>query len=69
VLEQLPLAAPLPPRAPTEAEIAREAERDNNARNMLVISFTSLVGEFMKKYRKVTSSVKVNPSLRELQVW
>jgi hypothetical protein len=60
VLEELPLAAPLPPRAPTEAEIAREAERDHNARNMLVVSFTQLVQEFMRKYRKVVSSVRVS---------
>ena len=59
ILLPLPLAPPLPPRIPTEADIAREAERDNNARNMLVVSFTALVGEFLKKYRKVVASVRV----------
>ena len=58
----LPLAPPLPPRSPTEAELAREIEMDINARNMLVISFTSLVQEFLKKYRKVVASVKVSIS-------
>lgn len=59
VLEDLPLAAPLPPRRPTEAERARDEEKDQAARNMMVVSFTNLVKEFMKRYRKVVASVKV----------
>ncbi|ORY30784.1 hypothetical protein BCR39DRAFT_528294 [Naematelia encephala] len=58
VLEELPLAPALPPRPPTEAEIQRELERDDNARNMMVISFTGLIQEFGKKYRKVVQSVR-----------
>ncbi|KAK8844545.1 hypothetical protein IAR55_006392 [Kwoniella newhampshirensis] len=58
VLEILPLAAPLPPRQPTEAELAREEEKDQAARNMMVVSFTNLVQEFMKRYRKVVLGVK-----------
>ncbi|OXG18691.1 ATPase [Cryptococcus neoformans Tu401-1] len=58
VLEDLPLAAPLPPRQPTEAERARDEEKDQAARNMMVVSFTNLVKEFMKRYRKVVASVK-----------
>ncbi|KIR36066.1 ATPase [Cryptococcus deuterogattii MMRL2647] len=58
VLEVLPLAAPLPPRQPTEAERARDEEKDQAARNMMVVSFTNLVKEFMKRYRKVVASVK-----------
>jgi hypothetical protein len=38
----------------------REVERDNNARNMMVLSFTSLVQEFLKKFRKVVAGVKVS---------
>lgn len=60
VLEQLKLAAPLPPREPTEAELIKERERDVNARNMMVLSFTGLVGEFGKKYRRVVASVYVS---------
>ncbi|WVQ73329.1 hypothetical protein IAR50_002897 [Cryptococcus sp. DSM 104548] len=58
VLEVLPLAKPLPPRQPTEAEKAREEEKDQAARNMMVVSFTNLVQEFMKRYRKVAASVR-----------
>lgn len=59
VLETLKLAAPLPPRAPTEAELVKERERDVNARNMMVLSFTGLVGEFARKYKRVAASVRV----------
>lgn len=62
VLEVLPPAPPLPPRQPTEAEVAREAERDVAARNMLFVSFSSLVSEFMKKYRRPVAFVKVSPA-------
>ncbi|ODO09933.1 hypothetical protein I350_02156 [Cryptococcus amylolentus CBS 6273] len=58
VFEVLPLAKPLPPRQPTEAEKAREEEKDQAARNMMVVSFTNLVQEFMKRYRKVAASVR-----------
>jgi len=59
-LEILPLAPPLPPRQPTEAELQRELERDRNARDMMVLSFTSLVQEFLKKFRKVVATVRVS---------
>nr|ODN92346.1 ATPase [Cryptococcus depauperatus CBS 7855] len=56
LLEALPLAAPLPPRQPTESELAREEEKDQAARNMMIVSFTNLIQEFMKRYRKVVAS-------------
>ncbi|EJT48969.1 TAT-binding protein [Trichosporon asahii var. asahii CBS 2479] len=58
VLEILPPAEPLPPRKPTEAEVQRELERDAAARNMLFVSFSSLIAEFMRKYRRPASIVK-----------
>jgi hypothetical protein len=67
VLEVLPPAPPLPPRQPTEAELQRELERDNNARNMMILSFASLLQEFMKKYRKVAANARV--SANETAVW
>jgi hypothetical protein len=60
VLETLQLAAPLPPRAPTEVELAKERERDVNARNMMVLSFTGLVSEFARKYKRVVATVRVS---------
>lgn len=60
VLEELPLAAPLPPRKPTEAEIQRELEREGNARNMLYISFSTLISEFCRKYRRPIALVRVS---------
>lgn len=62
-LEQLKLAAPLAPRKPTDAELAKERERDLNARNMMVLSFTGLVSEFARKYKRVVASVKVRSLL------
>jgi len=59
VLEILPPAPPLPPRVQTEQEIAREHEKDVQAREMMIISFTGLVQDFMRKFRKVTATVRV----------
>jgi hypothetical protein len=59
VLEILPPAPPLPPRQQTEAELAKEAEKDVQAREMMIISFTGLVQDFMRKFRKVTATVRV----------
>jgi hypothetical protein len=61
VLEILPPAPPLPPRQQTEAELAKEAEKDVQAREMMIISFTGLVQDFMRKFRKVTATVRVCP--------
>jgi len=63
VLEILPPAPPLPPRQQTEAELAKEVEKDVQAREMMIISFTGLVQDFMRKFRKVTATVRVCPSL------
>ena len=62
VLEILPPAPPLPPRQQTEAELAKEIEKDVQAREMMIISFTGLVQDFMRKFRKVTATVRVCPS-------
>ena len=59
VLEILPAAPPLPPRQKTEAEIAKEHEMDVQAREMMIISFTGLIQDFMRKFRKVTATVRV----------
>lgn len=59
MLEILPPAPPLPPRQQTEAELAKEAEMDVQAREMMIISFTGLVQDFMRKFRKVTATVRV----------
>ncbi|ORX34940.1 hypothetical protein BD324DRAFT_609696 [Kockovaella imperatae] len=58
VLEILPPAPPLPPREPTEAEIQRELEKDQRARDMLYVSFIHLVQEISKKFRKVVAGVR-----------
>ena len=63
MLEILPPAPPLPPRQQTEAELAKEAEKDVQAREMMIISFTGLVQDFMRKFRKVTATVRVRPLL------
>ncbi|WVR03216.1 hypothetical protein IAU60_000207 [Kwoniella sp. DSM 27419] len=58
ILETLPIAPPLPPRPPTQAELLREEEKDQAARDMLFQSFVHLVRDFIKRYRKVASNVK-----------
>ncbi|WWC57746.1 uncharacterized protein I303_100280 [Kwoniella dejecticola CBS 10117] len=58
VFEVLPLAAPLPPRQPTAAELLREEEKDQAARDMLFHSFVNLVRDFLKRHRKVVASIK-----------
>ncbi|WWC67172.1 uncharacterized protein I206_101079 [Kwoniella pini CBS 10737] len=58
VFEVLPLAAPLPPREPTAAELLREDEKDQAARDMIFQSFVHLVRDFLKRHRKVVASVK-----------
>jgi hypothetical protein len=70
ILEILPPAPPLPPRVQTEQEIAREHEKDVQAREMMIISFTGLVQDFMRKFRKVTATVRVcfGPSLDSVYV-
>lgn len=66
ILEILPPAPPLPPREKTEAEIAKEHEKDVQAREMMIISFTGLVQDFMRKFRKVTATVRVSSPRPEL---
>lgn len=61
ILPELPKAAPLPPREPSAVEIERELERDQTARNMMVLSFSGLVQDFLKKYRRVVAGVRVSP--------
>ncbi|WRT63360.1 uncharacterized protein IL334_000265 [Kwoniella shivajii] len=58
VFEELPLAAPLPPRQPTAAELLREEEKDQAARDMIFQSFVHLVRDFLKRHRKVVAGVK-----------
>jgi hypothetical protein len=41
--------------------LAKEAEKDVQAREMMIISFTGLVQDFMRKFRKVTATVRVFP--------
>lgn len=68
VLEILPPAPPLPPREQTEAEIAKEHEKDVQAREMMIISFTGLMQDFMRKFRKVTATVRVSSACRSFLV-
>ncbi|WWC97419.1 hypothetical protein V866_004299 [Kwoniella sp. B9012] len=58
VFEVLPLAAPLPPRQPTAAELLREDEKDQAARDMIFQSFVHLVRDFVKRYRKPAATIK-----------
>ncbi len=60
VLEELPIAAPLPPRKPTEVEIQREVNREEAARQMLYVSFSSLISELCRKYKRPVQIVKVS---------
>lgn len=58
VLEELPLAAPLPPRKPTEVELQREIDRDHQARQMMTLSFVAYMQDVAKRHRRVVASVR-----------
>jgi len=46
--------------------LAKEAEKDVQAREMMIISFTGLVQDFMRKFRKVTATVRVCPQFSSI---
>lgn len=60
VLENLPLAAPLPPREQTMVEKEAERERNKNARDMMVLSFAGLVGDSFKRYKRMVELIRVS---------
>jgi hypothetical protein len=66
VLEQLALAAPLPERQRSQAEIEAEHERDKSAMNMMVLSFTGLLSDWAKRYKRLVLQLKVGLLLMEL---
>ncbi|KAJ9097629.1 hypothetical protein QFC21_004665 [Naganishia friedmannii] len=52
VLEDLPKAAPLPPKAPAPAVIAAQHARDEAVRDILIFRLQGILTDLMKKYKK-----------------
>jgi len=44
----------------SQVEIQRELDRDESAKNMMRLSFISVLPEIMKKYSKISTVVKVS---------
>lgn len=63
ILEVLPVAPPLPPRQPTAAEIAAQAENDMRVKAMLISRLGPLLQELKRKYKRFSKSAKVSTPL------
>ncbi|KZT51813.1 AAA-domain-containing protein [Calocera cornea HHB12733] len=57
VLEELPIAAPLPPRQPTAAELAAQRANDQRTRDNLRWKLSTILNELKRKYRRFWKSV------------
>ncbi|KAK4684702.1 ATPase family AAA domain-containing protein 2, partial [Tremellales sp. Uapishka_1] len=60
ILEGLSKAPPLPEPKRSEADLAKDAEKDIQVRDYLYYSFVSLLQEFRKTFKRVTTSIKVD---------
>jgi hypothetical protein len=67
VLEVLPQAAPLPPKAPSAAVVAAQKARDEAVRDILVLRLQGILTDLVKKYRKFSfpAAVSVGCGMRE----
>ncbi|KAJ1308298.1 hypothetical protein OPQ81_004012 [Rhizoctonia solani] len=65
VLEALPVAPPLPPREPSKAEIAAQAEADMRTLEQVTYRLGPILGELKKKFKRFTKDVReeygINP--------
>ncbi|KAJ9123951.1 hypothetical protein QFC22_000742 [Naganishia vaughanmartiniae] len=52
ILEELPKAAPLPPKVPAPAVIAAQNARDEAVRDILILRLQGILTDLMKKYKK-----------------
>jgi hypothetical protein len=60
VLEDLPVAPPLPPRQPSKAEIAAQAEADVRTLEQVTYRLAPVLGELKKKFKRFTKTVQVS---------
>ncbi|QRW01325.1 AAA family ATPase [Ceratobasidium sp. AG-Ba] len=65
VLEDLPIAPPLPPRQPSKAEIAAQLEADMRTMEQVTFRLSPVLSELKKKFKRFSKSVEeeygVNP--------
>ncbi|KZO93796.1 AAA-domain-containing protein [Calocera viscosa TUFC12733] len=57
VLEELPIAPPLPPRQPSAAELAAQRANDQRTRDNLRWKLSTVLNELKRKYRRFWKSV------------
>lgn len=62
VLEELPLAPPLEPPAPTAAELELQAESDQRVITQLKYNLGNILTELKRKYKRFTKSAAVRSS-------
>ncbi|KAG8900837.1 hypothetical protein FRB99_005742 [Tulasnella sp. 403] len=58
VLEKLPLAPPLPPKLPTPAEIATQAENDERIRALLTHRLGPVLQDLKRKFKRFAKSTR-----------
>lgn len=59
-LEILPKAPPLPPRQPTEAELARQMQNDATLREYLKFKLGPLIMDLKKRYKRFCRPIGVS---------
>ena len=60
VLEELPVAPPLEPRKPTEAELALQAVNDHKTTTLLKYRLGPILTELKRKFKRFTKRASVN---------
>lgn len=60
VLEELPVAPPLEPRKPTEAELALQAVSDHKTTTLLKYRLGPILTELKRKFKRFTKRASVN---------
>ena len=63
VLEELPIAPPLPPRKPSEAELKLQADNDLRTKALLKYRLGPILTELKKKFKRFAKSAAVGFSL------
>ncbi|KAF8596521.1 AAA-domain-containing protein, partial [Ceratobasidium sp. AG-I] len=57
ILEELPIAPPLPPREPSKAEVAAQVEADARTIEQVTYRLAPVLGDLKKKFKRFTKSV------------
>lgn len=64
VLEELPVAPPLPPREPTAAELVQQAQNDAKLKEYLKFRLGPILQELKRRFKRFSKPMNVKPSIR-----